>query len=124
MSDSPFSAMLQSLQEKEEDGPAPLSPEAQFANLDAAWAHYWTSKEFAPGDHVHCREGMSVFTREPVMMIFVRHLDATDPIDMAQITFDLTQTKWNKLDCMILRLGHNGSMFFAPFDQDILERVP
>lgn len=101
-----------------------LMPEAQIVNLQAAWENYSAAKEFAPGDIVRCREGLSIFRDEPGLLLYVRPLDYFNPLDALHIEDTIDKQKWNKIDCVVMRVHDTGTAFFLMFDQDLLERVP
>ena len=110
--------------DKEPDAPHPLSIEAQSENLKAAWEHYRCPKKFILGDLVRCREGMTIFTNEPVVLLFVRLLDNDNPTDLANIADTVARAKWAKLDCIVARVSDTGTVYFMLFDLDILEVLP
>ncbi len=118
----PFSALFG---QQEDDGPKPhpLLPEAQRANLEEAWSHYVTPKTFKPGDVVRCRQGLSQFNDEPVVMIYVRKIDEDVYADVHIMDVEHERNRWNKVDCMVMRTYATGTVVFIPFDSDTLEHV-
>lgn len=106
------------------DGKHALSSEAQRANLEEAWAYYHGPKPFVPGDIVRCRQGLSMFTNEPTILLYVRPLDRSDPVDMMIIDDETGRLRWNRINCMVMRVHDTGTAHFLPFDCGILEKVP
>lgn len=123
MSDVPFNPFAQVLSgmNRQSDEPPKMLPEAQVANLRAAWEHYTSPKSFTPGQLVTERKGLGVLRAEPVM-IYVRKLDLSVPEDEHIASGSHNQLRWNKLDCVIAFCdASNGTVGFHCMDTDLLE---
>lgn len=105
---------------RQSDEPPKMLPEAQVANLQAAWEHYTSPKSFTPGQLVIERKGLGVLRAEPVM-IYVRKLDLSVPEDEGIAASSHNQLRWNKLDCIIAYCGTEGAVGFHCMDSDLLE---
>lgn len=114
-------SFVQMLEDDHKPTPHPLHPEAQAANLLAAFDHYRSVKTFTPGQLVRCRPGLSIFDDEPVVSIYVRRLDPDDAQDWKHIADELRRNRWNKIDCVIARTIDTGATAFMSFDSDLLE---
>lgn len=116
-------SLMQMFGEDDEIKSHPLHPEAQAANLLAAFDYYRSPKSFVPGQLLKCRTGLSIFNDEPAVCIYVRPLDPVDAQDWEQISDALRRNRWNKVDCMIARTNDTGTTMFMLFDSDLLEPV-
>lgn len=117
-------AQIFSMQTDDEDQKHALLPEAQKANLEAAWEYYSAPKSFSPGEICRCRAGLSIMTDEPVVFLYVRPLDPEFDLDMLHIDDAIRRSKWNKIDCIVMRVYDTGGAVFMPFDSGILEKMP
>lgn len=99
---------------------APLSHDAQKENLLAAWAHYSSPKQFAPGQIVKERKGLGVLKSEPVMLL-LRYLDPDDEQDQAIIRCAHNQLRWCKVNCIVAWCDNTGQTMSQSMDSDTLE---
>lgn len=118
--ESPLRMMLNAASDGDGREPHPLSAEAQVANLEAAWDHYQRAKQFRPGQKYRERPGLNMFKDDPVLL-FVRQLDARDPVDCALAEDAISRMMCAKLDCVVARCRDDGGIIFFVLDSDVLE---
>ena len=117
----PFAHLFDRMRQQQDGEPPPkMLPEAQVANLRAAWEHYTSPKSFTPGQLVKERKGLGVLKSEPVL-IFVRKLDLSVPEDEGIAASSHSNLRWNKVDCIIAFCGTSGTVDFHCMDSDLLE---
>lgn len=117
-------AQLFGSSDDENDSKHKLLPEAQIANLREAWAYYQTPKPFVPGEILRCRQGMSIFKQDPTIVLYVRPLYIAVEQDRMIIEDEISRSRWNVVNCIVMRVHDTGTAYFLPFDQNILEHVP
>jgi hypothetical protein len=92
------------------DEPSRRSDAVQAENLKSALAAYDAPlPTFARGDVVREKQGLAIFDDDPVL-VYLRPLDAADPVDLALAREDLSRMTPERVDCLVLRPTDSGGV--------------
>lgn len=103
----------------------PMDPMAQAMELRDRWGRYNQNHDPRLRPGALCREqrGMSTNRLNPLLLMFWRWLDITDPQDRMLIKDCINDRMVDRLDCMIAYISERGNLIIAPGESWRLEVV-